>query len=571
MRRLRFGTVVLLLMFAVIAGRLVELQLTDAKAYAADALRQRLSTIVLHAPRGSILDANGAVLAHSVEARYVAVDPHMLENVNDAAARLSPLLGVPASELRDRMKCRNRADGTPNRFVYLARGVDIEVGDQVKALNIMGVRVDYDERREAPGHDLAANVLGFISRDGRGLAGMEARHDELLRGVDGEDTFEVGGTGNRRQIPDGYRRYVPARPGSSLQLTLDRDLQFEAQQALANQMKAAGASFGAAVVLDVRTGAVLALASYPTFSASDPFNATSRERTDYATAAVVEPGSVHKAIVMGAALEEGIVRPDTSLVVTPTIRKGGVTYRDTHSHPTARMTMPGIMAHSSNVGTILLADHLGAQRLYEYQRSFGLGQRTNVGVPGEAAGLVQAPDRWSGSSHGSIPIGLGVAATPLQMASAYAAIANDGVWVQPRLVRGTVDPAGALTAAGPSQQRRVLSTGNARALQQMLEAVVTADGGTGRKAAVPGYRVAGKTGTGMRVVNNSYLPGNVASFVGMAPAENPQYVVAVFAQAGKQAGGTLAAPVFSDIMSFTLRQHRVPPSGTEPPEFRIYA
>jgi len=256
--------------------------------------------------------------------------------------------------------------------------------------------------------------------------------------------------------------------------------------------------------------------------------------------------------------------------VGPTVRKGDQTYRDTHPFPSGtRITLPALLAFSSNVGTIAVADQLGPQRLYEYQQKFGLGKPTGEGIPGESGGLVQPPQNWSGSSYGSIPIGQGISVTPLQMAAVYAAIANDGVWVQPHLVRATVGRDGKVAPSAAPASHRVLSAANAAALRTMLEAVVTVDGATGRSAALPGYRVAGKTGTGSKVVDGHYVPGDVASFIGMAPADAPRYVIAVFAHTAGGEGGKVAAPAFRDMMAFTLSRFQVPPTGTPAPTFVI--
>jgi cell division protein FtsI (penicillin-binding protein 3) len=335
-------------------------------------------------------------------------------------------------------------------------------------------------------------------------------------------------------------------------------------------MQKVKADFGTAVVLDVHTGEVMAQASYPPFDAAEPTKTTPDRRIDANTDIAVDPGSVAKAITLGAALQEGKIKPDSTITVAPTIRKGDTTYSDTHPFPSGtKLTLPGILAFSSNVGTIKVADQLGAQKLYEYQRKFGLGTATGEGLPGESAGLVQPPQNWSGSSYGSIPIGNGISVTPLQMAAVYATIANGGVWVQPHLVKATVTPDHKVVPAPAPKTRRVLSDATAAQLRQALEAVVTVDGATGHRAAVPGYRVAGKTGTGKRVVDGRYVEGDVASFVGMAPADNPRYVIGVFAHSPGGEGGDVSAPAFSDMMSFVLGQNRVPPTGTNPPQFTV--
>jgi cell division protein FtsI (penicillin-binding protein 3) len=570
-RRLRLGTVLVLTIFATIGIRIVTMQFTESPAFAERGLETRLERVDLPAPRGAIYDRGGAVLAHSVEARYVAVDPELVTDLPATAAALEPLIAVPKSELMAKMAKRKQPGGGASRFEYLARGVDIAVGQRVEALELPGVIVHRDERREVPGQDLAASIIGFTSPDLNGLEGLEARYDQLLRGVDGRRIFEVGRGSLAEEIPGGYNRETKAQPGSSLQLTIDRDLQYMVQKTLAARMAQCKAFTGAAVVLDVRTGEVLAQASYPTYDAAQPLKSKPEDREDTATSFVVDPGSVHKAITVGAALQEGVVKPGDTFVVGPNVVKGDQRFKDSHTNWTPkRMSIPGILAYSSNVGTIAIADRLGKEKLYEYQKKFGLGSATGAGVPGEASGALLRPEDWSGSSHGSVPIGHSVAVTPLQMAAAYAAIANDGTWVQPHLVKETIAPDGRRTPSAPPTARQVMSPENARALRQMLEAVITVERATGVQAKVDGYRVAGKTGTGSRVVNGEYVPGTVASFVGMAPVENPRYVIAVFAHVPTGGGGAVTAPAFRDMMGYTLTHFGVPLSSGKPPKFVVY-
>ncbi|NJC83569.1 penicillin-binding protein 2 [Planosporangium mesophilum] len=570
-RRLRLAGVLILGVFVVISGRLVELQLIDAKAYAARGLVNRIHEVDLPAPRGTIYDRNQQILAHSVEARFVYADPGMIDDPEGTARHLAPLLGKPVSELLPKVTKHTFKDGTPVQFEYLARGVSMAVGDKVDSLNLAGIRVKPDERRDVPGHDLAANVLGFTGYGLKGQAGLEQSYDDVLRGEPGKRVFEVGGGDVGAEIPGGYHVETPARPGSSIQLTIDSDLQYRVQSVLGQQGKKVHADFASAVVMDVKTGEVLAQASYPGYDAAEPLKASSKQRMDANTDLVVDPGSVSKAITLGAALQEGVVKPDSTVPIGPTIRKADTTYSDTHPLPEGtKITLPGILAYSSNVGTIKIADQLGAQKLYEYQQKFGLGKATGEGVPGEASGLIQPPKNWSGSSYGSIPIGMGISATPLQMAAVYAAIANGGEWVQPHLVKAEISADGKVTPAPAARRQRVLSPQNAAALSQMLEAVVTVDGATGRKAAVPGYRVAGKTGTGKFVgPDGKYVAGEVASFIGFAPADAPRYVISVFAHTPKGEGGDVSAPAFADMMAFALGRNRVPPTGSAPPTFAI--
>ncbi|GAB4104084.1 penicillin-binding protein 2 [Micromonospora taraxaci] len=569
--RLRLGTALALTLFASIGIRLVFLQAVDAPAYAGGGVADRLHTVELPAPRGAIYDSTGAPLARSVEARYVYADPTEVKDPPGTARALSPLLGIPASKLVDLMKPRKLEGGKTSTFAYLARGVEIATAKRVQALELPGIGVHRDERRDVPGGDLAANLIGFTSQDMAGLEGLEARFEDVLAGQDGKRVYEAGLGDLAAPIPGGYSRTTAAKPGSSLALTIDRDLQFRTQQILSAGMAKARGGTGAAVIIEIPSGAVLAQASNPTYSAARPFPSDPVAREDAATSFVVDPGSIHKAITFGAALQEGVITPDTALPIANSIKKGDTWFSDTHPANGKRMSVPGMLAYSSNVGTITIADKLGRDRLIDYQKRFGLGKPTGEGMPGEASGRLLPADEWSDSSEGSVPIGHSVDATPLQMAAAYAAIANNGTYVQPHLVKEVIGPDGKRTPAPAPVTRSVLSPQNAAALRTMLEAVTTVDRATGLTAAVPGYRVAGKTGTGWRLVDGKKQPGEVSSFIGMAPAENPRYVIAVFAYAPGGGGAAIAGPAFRDMMQFTLRHNRVPPStGGSAPKFTVY-
>ncbi|MGA3563916.1 penicillin-binding transpeptidase domain-containing protein [Melissospora conviva] len=565
-RRLRLAGLLTLVVFATIGIRLVALQVGESP-YAELTGRQR--TVQLAAPRGAIYDRDAVVLAQSVEARAISADPTEITDPQATATALSPLLGIARTTLLERMAPGTTELGTPLRFRYVARGVSVDTARKIEQLRLEGIYSGRDERREVPGGDLAANLLGFTGRDMVGLEGLEARYDEVLRGRPGSWTYEAGNSGLDAPIPGGYSHRDEAEPGSNLYLTIDADLQFQVQKLLSESMPRVAGATASAVVLEVGTGEILAQASHPTYDAANWESSDPADRSDAATSFIVDPGSVHKAITFGAALEEGAVEPDTVLAVPNAIRKGDTTFADTYPANGRRMSLDGMLAHSSNVGTIMVADRLGPEKLHDYQRRFGLGEATGVGLPGEASGALLAPENWSDSSYGSVPIGHSVDATPLQMAAAYAAIANDGVYVRPRLIKKIVG------ADGTEQHveldsRRVLGTENAAALRRMLEAVTTVPDATGGRAAVKGYRVAGKTGTGWRLVNGKKVAGDVASFIGMAPAENPRYVIAVFVHTPSGGGGDVSAPIFSDMMAFTLAHYRVPPSSAAPPKFEVF-
>jgi cell division protein FtsI (penicillin-binding protein 3) len=580
MRRLRIGTLVVLVLFTVIAGRLVALQLTDARKYALEGLNGRLTTEVLFAPRGAIYDRNHHVLAQSVEARYVFADPSRIKgkDIPATAEALRSILGIPTSQLTPKLGSRTRSNGSLDQFEYLARRVSVEDGNRVMALGLAGIGVGQDEQRATPGNDLAANLIGFTGNDGsngdslHGRVGLEAGYDDLLSGTDGSRTFEVGAGDLDTAIPGGYDETKSPHPGSSLELTIDQDVQYKVQQILATEMANRNVDFACAVVLSVHTGEVLAQASYPDYSVQDPGSSTAASRTDSCSQQAVDPGSVHKVITLGAALQTGAAHPDTTVTLPgSSISKGGATYADTTPlSKGTKITIPGILAYSSHVGAIMVADQMTPQTLYDYQVKFGLGKVTGEGMPGESAGLVQPPANWSASSYGSIPIGMGVSVTPLQMAAAYATIANNGVYIQPHLIKGTVSPDGKEHPATTPVTRTVLSAQNAQTLRQDLEAVVVAPHATGHKAAISQYRVAGKTGTGALVRNGKYAPGEVGSFIGMAPEENPQYVIAVFVHSPSGGeGGDTSAPSFQQMMTFTLQHYGVPPTGSKPPTFTL--
>ena len=573
-RRLRLGTVLALALFATIGVRLVVLQVVESPESVQRLLRQRqdrLTEVLLPAPRGSILDRGGEVLAHSVEARYIYADPELVQNPAQVAAKLSPLLGVAPSKLNQLMARKKRPGGGAVRFVYLARGVDVAVADRIAAMNLPGIREDRDERRDVPGADLAANLIGFTGEDHTGLEGLEARYDELLRGTDGKRVYETGRGQLDKEIPGGFHKLTPASPGTSLQLTIDRDLQFEVQRILGDRMEDVDATVGGAVVLDVKTGEVLAQASYPAYDAQKPFDYKPVNREDVATSVITDPGSTHKAFIFGAALEEGIIKPDSVLAVGPALERGDYTFADTHRQKKGtKMTMAGLLAYSSNVGTILIADRLGKQRVYEYQQKFGLGRATGEGMPGEAEGKLLTPDQWSGSASGSIPIGHSVDATLIQMAAGYATIANNGTYVQPHLIKATIPYQGPAVPAPAPATHQVLRPEVAAQLRLLMEAVVDSKGGTGTQARVDGWRIAGKTGTGKRLIDGQYTKHNAGSFIGMAPADNPRYVIAVSADVPTGTGGDVAAPAFAEMMRTTLLHYKVPPSATNPPKFKIY-
>ncbi|MDP9407020.1 MAG: penicillin-binding protein 2, partial [Actinomycetota bacterium] len=560
-RRQRAVLVMVLLALLVLAGRLVQLQGFDRPAYVAMATEQRQRAQVLPAIRGSVLDRNGEPLAYTVDARAITVDNRLVEDPRGTAAALAPLLDVPEGELLEKLSDREKA------FVYLARRVDPDTARQVRELRLPGLSSEHEPQRLYPGGELAANVVGFTGGDGRGLGGVESAFDSVLAGQDGRRELEVDQKG--RQIPTAASSEVPAVPGDDVMLTIDSDLQWTAQRAVSDAVESTEAEGGQVVVMDSRTGEVLALAVTPTFDAGEYASADEEDLGNAALSQVYEPGSVNKVITAAAALEQGVVTPESIIEVGECLQVADKCFSDSHEYEkTEQFTFNGVIAESSNIGTIKVALEMSPQTLYDYMRAFGYGQRTGLGLPGESAGILAAPEKWTGSSRGTIPIGQGVSTTTMQIASVYQTLANGGLRMAPSLVKGTGD---GRPVARLQEPRQVIKPETATQLTTMLEAA-TSDSGTAPQARIDGYRVAGKTGTARRVVDGKYN-GYMSSFSGFAPADDPRLVVSVVLDNPKTSifGGVTAAPVFHDVMAFALAQQQVPPTGAPAPEVALRA
>jgi cell division protein FtsI (penicillin-binding protein 3) len=596
--RLRAGFVFIMVLLVIVSGRLVWLQGVQSTAYAVEASQQRTRTSTLMAPRGSITDRAGQPLAMSIDARAVYGEPRTIARAvctrprdgsdprpctpETVAAAVAPVLDLPVEEVRERLERPLRSGDTCSKetvlgcsgFVYLARGLDPDVAGEVRDLRLVGIGTMPEPRRVHPGNDLAANVVGFTDVEGKGAAGVELALEEVLSGENGTSTAQVDGSG--RVIPNGSQVLKPPVPGRDVHLTIDRDLQWYTQQVLMRTVEEADAESASAVVMDVTTGEVLALASVPTFDADAPNEAPAELRGNRAVSDVFEPGSIGKVITAAAALEADVVTPDTVMTVPDRIQLSNKRFKDSHDHPPEEMTFTGVMVESSNVGTIMAAQRLGpgeegGQKLYEMLRRFGLGERTGIGLPGESRGIVPEVKDWYGTTYGALPIGQSYSVNGLQMASVYATIANDGVKVPARIVRSSTDAEGNVVPAPAAEPVRVLSPEIAAQLRLMLEGV-TNEGGTAKTAAIPGYRVAGKTGTAQRVVDGRYQ-GYTASFVGFAPADAPRLVMSVSVQDPKNGyyGGVIAGPAFREVMAYALRALQVPPTGAPPARLRLRA
>jgi cell division protein FtsI (penicillin-binding protein 3) len=558
-RRLSLLLIAYLVLTLFMGWRLVSVQVVDAAEYRSLAQRQTMRDMELPALRGKLYDRAGQPLAMSLVSATVYANPRQLREGDVApaavAGQLAPLLDRPAGELAELL-------GRDSTFVYLGRQLPRQVGEQIMELRLPGVGVLEEPKRTYPSDGLAAQVVGFAGIDHTGLSGLEAHFDDVLAGEPGRVRLERAPGG--LTISAAPREVEPPVPGGDLVLTLDRQIQHVTEQALLEAVEEFDAKGGSAVVLDVESGEILAMASVPGYSSAtvgsaDPYARRNRSVTD-----VFEPGSVNKVITTAAALEEGLVTPSRTFTVADHMVLAGKRFKDAHPHETKPMTVADIMVESSNVGTIQIAQELGEQGLYDYLRKFGYGSLTGVGFPGESAGLLWPTDSWSGTSLPTIAIGQGVSATLLQVANVYGVIANDGRWTAPSLVRGTVAEDGRLRPVAPPDQRRVVSETTAAQVREMLGQVVYNDAGTGKLAAVPGYTVAGKTGTAQKPSETSrgYEPGAyIGSFAGYAPAERPALVAAVIIDEPTPIyGGLTAAPVFREIMQFALAHQRIEPT-----------
>jgi cell division protein FtsI (penicillin-binding protein 3) len=556
-RRLSVGFVLVVVPLLVITGKLWLLQGVDSGQYALAATQDRIRVQDIPPLRGSVVDRDGNPLAYTVEASRITADPTLVTDPARTALALTTLVDVPVSELTDLLS----RDG---RYVVLASQVPPETVDAIDELGLAGIFSEDDPVRLYPAGSVAGQVVGFTGREGRGLAGIEQSFDEELAGTPGERRVEVGSGGH--PIPSGIDESTPAVDGRTVELTIDSDLQYVTEQRLQEACQDGATTRASAVVLDVHTGQVAAMGSCPGY---DPGNYS---RTDPEllgnpiVSSVFEPGSVLKAVTLAAAIEEGRATPETVLTVDGHIQAGDRVVRDAHDHEPIDWTVTGILAKSSNVGTIMLAREVGDEELEEYLRAFGLGTPTGIELPGESAGILQDSADWTESRSANVPIGQGVSMTTLQMASVYQVIANGGVRIEPRVVSAV----GGEPAAAPDSTR-VLSEATADDVAGMLEAVV-GPGGTAPLAQVEGFRVAGKTGTAQRANPecNCYAGGGyVTTFVGFAPADDPQYVVAVDLErpTSNAEGGQVAAPVFADIMRQALTADGIVPSGTPRPDF----
>jgi len=551
-RRLVAVFVLLALAFGGIGARLVMLQVIQYPEFARLAAAQRQRDLVFPPHRGAIFDRNGESLGISVELQTVFTDPSQVENAYEAAAKLAPVLRIPRRELEEKL-------AAPNQFQYLVRQVSPRKAEQVEALELPGIYVKPEPKRMYPGGRLASQLIGFVNIDGDALEGIELQYDHILRGTPGRMTLEQDPHG--RPLPQADFVYRPALPGESLYLTIDSELQSITENALRQAMITYSAEAASAIIMRPRSGEILAVANMPDFEPSKFPKSTPRERRNSAIVDNYEPGSAFKLVTAAAVMEEGIFKPRSSFSVPDEIQVADRVIHDSHSHVIEEMTLAEIIKDSSNVGTVKLALELGADKLDEWIRRFGFGSKTGLDFPGEAGGIVLDREDWWGSSIGTVPLGQGIAVTPLQMIGAYSALANRGIGVEPKIVHSVMESDGDRQPSPHAARNRVVSGKTARRMVKILTDAVGE--GTGIRAQIPGYTVAGKTGTAQKPLpTGGYGKSYIASFAGFVPAKKPEIAIIVTLDEPSPIwGGSTAAPTFSAIGTAALRYLGVAPNS----------
>jgi cell division protein FtsI (penicillin-binding protein 3) len=504
------------------------------------AVSQQIEDLTVNARRGTITDRNGIDLAVSEDSVTVFAHPILIDDPAKVAARIAPLIGRTESELLEKLSDKE------STFVYLRRKMDATLGHRIEELGLEGIGTVVEPKRTYPQGHLASQVLGTVGTENTGLAGLEYSQDELLHGKDGKRQLVKDALGEPISMVEVER----SEPGEDLKLTLDARIQERTEAVLAEVGQAYTPDGATAVVMDPRSGEILALANWPRVDANNPDGAPEYARRNRAIQANYEPGSTFKAFTVAGAIEDRLVTPETTLSVPPLIQVADRTVGEAHDGGGGTFSVADILSRSSNVGSVMIGLKLGATRFDHWVRRFGFGRPTGVDLPGEEGGIVLRPENYSGSSMGNMPIGQGIAVTPMQMASAFTAIANHGVMRRPYIIEGNRPP-----------PKRVLSRHTAGEVAKMLEGVLAA-GGTAEEASVAGYTLAGKTGTAEKAIKGGYSKTDfIASFIGFAPAKDPRLLVAVMVDTprGDIYGGTVAAPAFERIMEFALPYLKIPP------------
>jgi cell division protein FtsI (penicillin-binding protein 3) len=567
--RIRKVVAIALVILMLFSLRLIDLQAVRAAGFVERAQNELTKSGTLLAPRGTIYDINGIELARSVSAINIAVDQLLINDPQTAANLVAPILGLTPEQLEPELT-------GVRRYVLIAKDVAPAIWREVNATisaynsSVMSESDGITKRiggfvpersfiRDYPSGPLTASLVGIINDQGVGASGIESSLNPMLSGVNGKYLYA---NGRGSIIPGSQQVQVEAKSGTSIRLTIDRDVQWVAQNAINQAVTSSRAKSGTVVVMDPKTGHILAQASAPTFDPNDSKSITLEKLNNPSVQEVFEPGSTGKVITVAAALEEKKIRPDTVFTIPYSMKIYDRTFSDHEKHPTVKMTTTKMLAVSSNTGSIQVGQMLGKNTLYDYLRKFGIGESTNSKLPGESAGILHPVKDWSGVSLPTISFGQGYSLTAMQATSVFATIANNGVRVNPTILAGVVDQNGRYTPAKTTEGLRVLSDQTAAEMRLMMEGVVSSTG-TAPSAAIDGYRVAGKTGTAQRYNTRcGCYSGYTASFIGFAPADEPKFVISVTIQdpKGLHWGGLLAGPVFKKVMSFVLQNERVKPT-----------
>ena len=558
------------IIFFLLALQLVRVQVIQASDYRSKAANEMELTRTTPAPRGEITDINGVAFARSVSAITIVVDQTQITDPARVANFVAPILGLPVEEVQENITGTRRysivlKNGRPAQWDRLTK----EIYEYNKTLTneelgnrIIGFFPERSFIREYPSGSLISSLVGFVRADGIGATGLESSLNSVITGTDGRYSFA---NGYGAEIPGSQNEIVAAKAGTTVRLTIDRDVQWVAAKAIAEAVKSSRAASGSVIVMDPRTGAIVAHATAPTFDPNNTKNVDLNLMRNPSVQDVYEPGSTGKVMTLAAALEEKTVAPTTVFAVPYKIKRGGSTFKDHDKHPVQHLTTSGILAVSSNTGTIKIGETISNEKLYSYLTKFGVGVKTGSGLPGESAGLMPKVENWSGTTAPTVAFGQGYSVTAMQATSVFATIANNGVRVSPTVIAGTQDASGHFTPAANRTTTRVISESTARELRLMMESVVSPTG-TAPSAAIPGYRVGGKTGTAWRYNDKTGgYSGYTASFIGFAPADAPRYVINVTIQDPRNGyyGGLLGGPVFKKVMTFVLQSKHVAPTGTK--------
>ncbi len=549
--------------------RLFQIQVVEASSYQLKAASELGKTKSLLAPRGDITDIHGVTFARSVAATSIAVDQTQISDPARVAAFVAPILGISVESVQGSitgvrkysMVFRNAKPAVWKQLTEAIKIYNSKLDAKEIDKRIIGFFPERSYVREYPSGSLIASLIGFVNFSGVGATGLESSMNSIIAGVDGKYSYADG---YGAEIPGSQREIVTAKAGTTVRLTVDRDVQWVASMAISEAVKNSKASSGTVIVMDPKSGAILAHATAPTFDPNNTAGKSLDEMRNPSVQEVYEPGSTGKVMTLAAAIEEKVITPETVFTVPYALKRSTKVFREHKPRPTERFTAAGILAVSSNTGSILIGELLSNQTLYKYLTKFGIGASTGSGLQGESAGILRPVAQWSGTSAPTVAFGQGYSLTALQATSIFATIANNGVRVSPTVVAGTSDSSGRFTPSQPRSSEEVISAATAKKMRAMMESVVSANG-TASSAAIPGYRVAGKTGTAMRFndICRCYS-GYTSSFIGFAPADKPAYVISVTIQnpKGLHWGGALAGPVFKKVMSFVLQSQYISPTNT---------